>query len=336
MKKLLILGGTAFVGRVVVEDLLEKSYDITLFNRGKRNSDLFPDVKKLFGDRETDEIGQIFKKDWDCIIDLSGYYPLTLDKLADNLKGKVGRYIFISTISVYDLDKYLNEDVSEKFETLPCTEEQKEPKDLMLTYGNKKAECERVLLSKDWLDTIIFRPSLIYGKYDYTDRFYYWLYKIMNQENVLVPQSKSLSNYTFVDDFAKLIVESIEMKEYSNIYNATTHEPISFKDLIKTIVKLSNKNPNLVKASQKFLETNKISQWSDLPVWITSNMMIDNTLLKQDFKTKLTPFDTSIKNVIDFYNSEGWHKTKAGISEEKEKELIEKISSLKKTKKIKE
>jgi len=215
MKKLLILGGTAFVGRVVVEKLLRKKYDVTLFNRGKTNSNLFPKVKRILGNRETDDIKQILDKDWDCVIDLSGFYPLTFNKLIDDLKGRVGRYIFVSTISVYDLDKYGDKYVSENIETLPCSDEQKEPKDMMITYGNKKAECERILLSQDSFDKIIFRPSLIYGKYDYTDRFYYWLYKIMNQETILVPEStQSLSNYTYVDDFAKLIIEAIEIKKH--------------------------------------------------------------------------------------------------------------------------
>lgn len=93
-----------FVGRAIVERLTSNpDYDVTLFNRGKSNTDIFSGVKQLHGDRETDDIKQIYNQDWDCIFDFSGYYPVTFEKLLNDLRGKVKRYVFISTISVYDI-----------------------------------------------------------------------------------------------------------------------------------------------------------------------------------------------------------------------------------------
>ena len=173
MKKILVLGGTMFVGRALVEKLrLMPEYEITLFNRGKSNADLFADVNQLHGNRETDDILQVCKQHWDCVIDFSGYYPVTFEKLLNDLKGKVGRYIFISTISVYDLAKFADRPITEADEIHGCTEEQKISK-LPDAYGEKKAEMERILHAQDWLDKIILRPSFIYGKYDWTERFYY-------------------------------------------------------------------------------------------------------------------------------------------------------------------
>ena len=162
-----------FVGRALVEKLrLMPEYELTLFNRGKSNADLFADVNQLHGNRETDDILQVCKQHWDCVIDFSGYYPVTFEKLLNDLKGKVGRYIFISTISVYDLANFADRPISEVDEILGCTEEQKISK-LPDAYGEKKAEMERILHEQDWLDKIILRPSFIYGKYDWTERFYY-------------------------------------------------------------------------------------------------------------------------------------------------------------------
>ena len=107
MKKILILGGTMFVGRTLTERLVASGkYDVTLFNRGKSNAGLFEGVKQIHGDRETADIEQICNQYWHCIIDFSGYYPVTFEKLLNGLKGKVGRYIFISTVSVFDIGKY--------------------------------------------------------------------------------------------------------------------------------------------------------------------------------------------------------------------------------------
>jgi 2'-hydroxyisoflavone reductase len=172
MKKILILGGTNFVGRSLTERLVASgNYDVTLFNRGKTNAELFKGVKQIHGDRETADIEKIYNRRWDCIIDFSGYYPVTFEKLLKGIEGNVGRYIFISTVSVFDVAKYEGQLITEQFATQACSDAQK-VSPLMDAYGEKKAEMERILLQQQGLDKIIFRPGFIYGKYDYTGRFY--------------------------------------------------------------------------------------------------------------------------------------------------------------------
>ena len=102
MRKLLILGGTNFLGRHFIENIIDrKDLDITLFNRQKTNQHLFPTLKKIKGDRETNEISGILNTNWDIIVDFSSYFPDSLEYLIHQLKGKVKRYIFISTVSVF-------------------------------------------------------------------------------------------------------------------------------------------------------------------------------------------------------------------------------------------
>ncbi len=188
MKKILILGGTGFVGRILTENLLKQNIFPVLFNRGKRSPGIFPELRHITGDRlNKDDIKQIAGESWDTVIDFSCMFPVNLDEITDMLLGNVGRYIFISTASVYPMDdpKFWKEPVKETANTLPCTPEEKIDPEILPTYGQKKAECERILLAKEGLDPVIFRPGLIYGRYDYTDRFYYWLYRVYNNSFLL-------------------------------------------------------------------------------------------------------------------------------------------------------
>jgi len=140
------------------------------------------------------------------VIDISGYYPIPLDQLLDEIKGRVGRYIYVSTTSHYDVEEEdLVEPLREETSLMLCTEEQKQG-DVKQFYNQLKAECERVLQRKKWLNKIILRPSLIVGNYDPTDRLYYWFRKVQKQDAFLLPNDgKDKISYTDVNDFAKII-----------------------------------------------------------------------------------------------------------------------------------
>lgn len=329
MKKILILGGTGFVGRILTENLLKTENNITLFNRGKRNEGIFPGVRRITGDRDTDDIKQIKKEDWDVIIDFSCMFPDSVDLITDMLEDKIDRYIFVSTCSVYPLEEpeKLSFPIDETEQILPCTPEQRVDKDVMLTYGQKKAECERVLFGKEWLDAVIFRPALIYGRYDATDRFYYWLYKVHAQDKIMVPDngvSKFTSTYS--EDFASLIQSAIDVPNHNKVYNATTHDPVSFKELLDIASGYLNKSPQLINAPAKFLEEHKVTSWMDMPGWIDGmDLVMNNTRALNDFPIKFHSFADSVKGSIDYYSSLGWPEPKYGLKPEREKELIEEL-----------
>ena len=328
--KVLILGGTGFVGRILTENLLKSNNKITLFNRGKRNPGIFPGAEHLFGDRETDDINRISSGDWDVVLDFSCMQPDNLDHILNLLEGKIERYIFISTANVYPLDKISKKEfpLKEDAETAPCSEEQRKTKDVISAYGNKKAECERILLEKEWFDTIIFRPGLIYGKYDWSDRFYYWLYRAKTQDEILIPENgKSRSTNTFSEDFAKVIQESISIEKFRKVYNAVTHPPVSLKEIVETASQITGTSPRFINAPLDFLRENNVSEWVDLPVWINDfDLVLDNARLLNDFKAKPVPLEESISKTIDYYDSLGWNEGKYGIRVERERELIQKLN----------
>lgn len=327
----LILGGTGFVGRILTENLLKSNNKITLFNRGKRNPGIFPDAEHFYGDRETEDIKQITSGSWDVVVDFSCMQPDNLNHILSLLEGKIERYIFISTASVYPLGEpsELKIPLSEDTEILPCSVEQRKTKDVITAYGNKKAECERILLEKGWFDTIIFRPGLIYGKYDPSDRFYYWLYRAKTQNEILIPENgKSKSTNTFSEDLAKIIQEAISIKKFRKVYNAVTHPPVSLKEIVETASHIMGTTPTFINAPLNFLRENKITEWMDLPVWINDfDLVLDNTSLLSDFKAKPCTFEGSVSRTIDYYDSSGWKEGNYGLRAERERELIEKLNS---------
>jgi 2'-hydroxyisoflavone reductase len=329
--KILILGGTGFSGRILTEELLKTDFDLTLFNRGKRNPGIFPEAKRIVGDRETDDIKQISGSSWDTVVDFSGMQPSNIELILDMMKGKIGRYIFVSTASVYPLENSnLKFPISEDAEIHPCSEEQKLTKDVISAYGNKKAECERILLANDWLDVIIFRPGLIYGRYDWSDRFYYWLFRAKTQNEILIPENgKSKATNTFSEDFAKIIQEAITVKNQSKVYNAVTHKnAVSIKQIIEIASDFLKTSPKLITAPVEFLRENKVTEWMDLPMWIHEiDLIMDNTRLTNDFKTPLCTFEESVDKSISYFDLLGWNEGKYGLRLEREKELINKLKS---------
>jgi 2'-hydroxyisoflavone reductase len=328
--KILILGGTGFSGRILTEELLKTDFDLTLFNRGKRNPGIFPEVKRIVGDRETDDIKQISRSSWDTVIDFSGMQPANIELIMDMMKGKIGRYIFVSTASVFPLENSnLKFPINEEAEILPCSEEQKLTKDINAAYGNKKAECERILQANYWLDVIIFRPGLIYGRYDWSDRFYYWLYRSKTQNEILIPENgKSKATNTFSEDLAKIIQEAITIKNHSKVYNAVTHKnAVSIKEIIDIACGFLKTSPNLISAPVEFLRENNVTEWMDFPMWLHEiDLIMDNTRLTNDFKTPMCTFEESVDKSISYFDSLGWNEGKYGLRLERERELIKKLT----------
>ncbi|MEZ4883152.1 MAG: NAD-dependent epimerase/dehydratase family protein [Chitinophagales bacterium] len=327
MKKILIFGGTQFIGRRLVELLLENGqYELTLFNRGKSMPNLFPNVKKILGNRRTEDINQLKEGDWDVVIDVSSYHPYPLQKAVDILKDKAKRYIYVSTISVYDDEACQNQVITETTKLKTYTEEDKTAEDITgQNYGPKKVACEEVLLNTPELDSIILRPSVVYGKYDPFDRHYYWLYRIQNQDKILLPEGgKTQLSFTFVDDLVESIIAAIEVENHSGIYNVTTHPVLSLKDIVYAMAKALGKEPEWINTDADWLQNQKVNQWAGISFWTSQDMlMVDNEKITTDFQLQWDDIETSFKKTADYYESLGWPLPKYGISVEREQELMD-------------
>ncbi|MBP7389810.1 MAG: NAD-dependent epimerase/dehydratase family protein [Chitinophagales bacterium] len=324
-KQLLILGGTNFLGRVVVEQLLQSNdYEITLFNRGKRNPDLFPTANRIHGDRETDDILKLGEHNWDCVIDFSGYYPQSFKKLLEVLKGKVKRFVFISTLSVYDIGSFDGKVISETDKTLACSPTQRTSK-LPDDYGEKKAEMERILLQQDWLDAVIIRPSFVYGKYDFTDRFYHWLWRGKTQQEVLLPSKIEYNvSLTEVNQLADGIIRAVEVKQHNRVYNAVTFPDASLKAIAESAKPIDGLVTYFI-ADDELLAKQEVKQ-DHFPLFMPLSFTVDNAKWIADFNLTI-PSTLFNEHTKKYYDDLGWPEPKAGLNYKKEAEVIELIKN---------
>ncbi len=326
MKKILVLGGTNFIGRVLVETLLQEkeAYTLTLFNRGKTNPDLFPTVRKLQGDRrKIADLACLAQEDWDVVLDISGYYPLPLQALVNCIKDRCKRYVFVSTASVYDMDKIEGDKaMAEDFPLLSCTTEQMTDT-TMATYGERKVACEQVLLTS-LPNVIILRPSVVYGKYDPYDRHYYWLYRLKKSTQVLMPTSVSLLTCTYVYDLVRALIQSIHIEKHHSIYNVSTDEIYSFGQSLQAMQQGLGSTATLVPVSEVYLAEQGIREWQDLPLWTNKTLLfLSSNKLMQDYDFSFTPLVAATKAWATYYDTIGWSIPKSGISLEKEQFLLQ-------------
>ncbi len=172
--KLLVLGGTIFLGRHVVEQALKRGHEITIFNRGKSNPDLFPQVEKLIGDRDGD-LEALRGRRWDAALDTSGYIPRTVKESARLLSSSLDHYTFISSISVYD--EAFNGEIDEGSPVRKLSDETVE-EITGETYGALKALCEVEVEKAIQGRALLVRSGLIVGPGDPSDRFTYWPWRL--------------------------------------------------------------------------------------------------------------------------------------------------------------
>ena len=328
MEKVLILGGTQFIGRTLVEFLMKNpGFHITLFNRQKTGVDLFPDLRKIKGDRETNDIQQIASAHWDYVIDVSCYYPESLRLALRHLVKIPKKYIFVSTCSVYDDDANAYPLKDETTSILNCTV-QEEVDRTNASYGQRKSKCEEILLASGMNYTIL-RPALVYGPYDHTDRFYYWLYQAMFHDPILLPDNGERKfSLTFVHDLVKVIINSLLGKDNNIILNVISHPEASINQIVTEALYQFNRSAETLNASPDFLVANEIGQWMDMPLWIDGDhFTYKNDLMKSTVSIPITSFTDSLMVTAKYFDELEWPVPDYGIDEKKRLDLIYQISN---------
>jgi nucleoside-diphosphate-sugar epimerase len=261
--KLLILGGTTFLGRHAAAAALAGGHDVTIFTRGKTNPELFPEAEHLVGDRDGD-LATLEGRNWDGVVDTSGYVPRVLRQSAELLRDAVGRYVFVSSISVYDdFSKPLDESTPVAQLDDPATEEVTEH------YGALKAACETVIDEVYGARGANVRAGLIVGPYDPTDRFTYWPRRIALGGDVLGPGAPD-APVQFVDarDLARWLVE-LALNGPGGTFNATgPAEPLTFAQLLERTRDAFGSNANVVWVEDQHVLDAEVQPWTELPLWL--------------------------------------------------------------------
>jgi 2'-hydroxyisoflavone reductase len=260
--RLLVLGGTKFLGRAAVEAALARGHEVTLFNRGETNPELFPEAEHVRGDR-TRDLELLQGREWDAALDTAGYVPAVVRASAEALADAVGHYTFVSSISVYaDQSTPPSEDAA--------VEELLDPDDeSMESYGARKAACERVVTGAFEEAATIARPGLIVGPHDPTNRFWYWPKRIARGGRVLAPGDPS-DPLQFVDvrDLGVFLVRLAE-DDRAGTFNATG-EIVSFAALLEECLEVTGADAELVWVpSERLLEAG-LEPWMGVPLWISA------------------------------------------------------------------
>jgi 2'-hydroxyisoflavone reductase len=261
--KLLILGGTKFLGRHAVDAALAAGHDVTIFTRGQTNPELYPEVEHLTGDRDGD-LAALEGRTWDGVVDTSGYVPRILRQSAELLQDAVGHYVFVSSISVYaDFSKPLAESAAVAELEDPATEEITEH------YGALKATCETVIDEVYGDRGVNVRAGLIVGPYDPTDRFTYWPRRIAGGGDVLGPGDPD-APVQFVDarDLAAWMVK-VALEGPTGTFNATgPAEPLTFAEFLDRATAAIGSDANVVWVDEQKVLDAGIEGWSELPLWL--------------------------------------------------------------------
>lgn len=327
--RLLILGGTRFLGRHLTEAALERGHDVTLFNRGKSGPDLYPRAEHIRGDRK-ESLAPLRWRRWDAVIDTSGYTPATVRASAEMLAGQVERYVYVSSVSAYA--DFSTPGVDEDAPLAPLAEGAPDDEVTDGNFGALKALCEGEVQRAVPGRALIVRPGLIVGPYDKTDRFGYWVRRVAQGGRILAP-GRPERPVQFIDarDLAEWMLRMVE-EEATGVFNATGPErPLAMEWLLETCRVESGRKAQFVWASEQFLLQKGVQPWTELPLWVPEDggpqahfLSVDN---RRAIAAGLT-FRRILETVRDVRlweaeRSRDDDESPATLSAEREEELLE-------------
>ncbi len=262
--RILVLGGTAFLGPELVAAARARGHVLTLFNRGKTNPGLFPDVEQLHGDRDG-KLDALRGQSWDAAVDTSGYVPRIVRMSAELLAPAVERYLFVSTISAYDESIPPGSDESARLATTsdPASE------DVRAHYGALKALCEKAAEAAMPGRVSVVRPGLIVGPGDPTDRFTYWPVRLARGGEALAPgDGKDPVQVVDVRDLAAWMIRLVERRDAGTWNAVGPATPLDMAGMLDACGHASPSPAALTWVPWPFLEKHRVEPWSDMPVWI--------------------------------------------------------------------
>jgi 2'-hydroxyisoflavone reductase len=259
--KLLLLGGPRFLGGAIADAALERGHELTFFNRGTTNPELYPEVERIVGDRKG-ALDGLSGRQWDAVVDTCGYLPRDVRASAEAV-AESGLYCFVSSVSVYaDLERpNVEDDALAELGDLPDDQVTDE------SYGPLKALCEEAAREVFDEHALVVRPGLIAGPYDPTGRFTYWPHRLARGGEVLAPAPpERVTQVIDVRDLAEWIVELCE-RSVSGTFNAT-HPGLSWEQLLESCSEVTRSDAAVTWVPDDFLLEHDVGPWMELPLWL--------------------------------------------------------------------
>ncbi|MCC7039821.1 MAG: NAD-dependent epimerase/dehydratase family protein [Burkholderiales bacterium] len=288
--RLLVLGGTRFLGRHLVEAALARGDAVTLFTRGTQPVPWAERVTHLIGDRDPRQapgLAALAAGEWDAVVDTSGYVPRVVRASAELLAERVGRYLFVSSISVFTDASRPGLTEADPVGTLPTPDTEGVGK----YYGPLKAACERVVTEIFGARALNVRPGLIVGPHDPTDRFGYWVARFVHPEllgwrgGVAAVPNPPARPLQFIDarDLAQFMLTLLDHGQ-DGTYNATSPRgQWTFADVVAALTAAGGAGaPEVAWIDEDDLVAHKVEPWIGLPLWIPASFASEAGFMQID------------------------------------------------------
>lgn len=336
--KVLVLGGTRFLGRAIVEEALKRGHEVTLFNRGT-NHEMFPDVEQLIGDRNGD-VSQLENRKWDVVMDTCGITPHQIEKIATVLGDNVEHFTYISSISVYPDWIPLNIEEDYHVHSIPPEEILEKIEEGIVSpyeyYGGMKVACEEEA-EKHWSGRVLqVRAGLLVGSCDYSDRLPYWVHRVAQGGTVLVPgRPERPVQFIDVKDLAAWALTMAENRQAGTFNVTGPSKELTMEEFLNTCKVVTGSDAEFVWADEKFMLEEKVQPWMEMPLWIPEEFALEGAaepwkgssfISIEKAVTAGLSFRPLEETIADIYEDVKVKETewKAGISREREQELLEK------------
>ena len=314
--RLLLIGGTRFLGRRIAAEALGRGWDITVFHRGQTPNPN-PGAREILGDRACD-LDRLEGR-WDAVVDLCGYQPRDVAASARHLRERVGCYAFISSVSVYPDggDHALSETATRR--QLPAPEPPYTPE----LFGEMKAGCEDAVLHVWGERALIVRPGLIVGPDDHTDRFGYWVRRLAAGGDVLAPAPGTF-RARFIDagDVAAFVLDRLAAGSGGTYNVQGPGETLTFRDLLARIARVANSAPRMTWVDEAFLLAQGVEPWTELPLWAPGETLLDRVSSDAAIAAGLrfTPLDATLAATLTWERRSG--SRRASLAPERERALL--------------
>lgn len=334
--RILILGGTGFTGPHQVRYALARGHKLTLFNRGRRPKEWPGEVEELTGDRDTGDLAALAGREWDVCIDNPTTLPKWVRDAGEVLQGKVGQYVFISTLSVYAKDDVPHADESAALQVYKGEDAMKETMDAVRAsnyelYGPLKAlseaECDKWFPGK----VTKIRPGLIVGPGDQTDRYTYWPVRLARGGDVVCPSDGS-DPVQVIDarDLAEWTIRMVENRTFGAFNAVGPGYPLTIEELLVGIKSCVTSGPTLHWLPADFLEAQEVAPWGEMTVWVPGSgetAGFGSRTVAAALAAGLThrPLATTALDTLEWFRSQPadrQEKLRAGLAPEKEAKVL--------------